>query len=594
MEKYQSLILLSVLLLAACQREQDLSWRETPISIRASASSTRTFFSAQADKVSVEWTDDDTIGVWCSTSVKGNFPYVAIVDDSDRSSAKFEAASPGRIFYYDGSAATYYAYLPYRSSNGDTPDISFSLPSLQIQVSGGDAGHLADSQPFRANPVQVSNEDAQVDFSFVPLLSTVRLSLVLGGSENVRVPIRKIKLISSDAPLCASKVSLNLEQGDAPMTIEDGEQEVTLLFDTMPVIDLDTGADAYLTVLPGAFTQGIEVELTAVDGSIAKSALPAVTFLAGHSYSRSLSPSVSDFISTEPFDVSPSTLTISAGDELSFTIHGTANSIDFWSGEKFHDYAYSKEHRIEKRPLYMSFKHALSAGTQNNHPYVKVSSDFNGKMTEEAILSATWTDISDKFTFADNNPGSSNPLSSLANYEKYFVDSGEYDLSGLFESVDSLYIAFFWHVEKFDEELQNTRTASYLTRFRVGDDWEMSQTNLSLVWNEENWIGTSHPSWQTPKTSAGVPDYPAFRFFSDFRPSSDQDAYALTCSPFGASFSDYGFDTPFTVQGEGEQTPSSFSYTFTEPGTYQLVFSASCPTLAGAKTEIRRFTINVN
>ena len=99
--------------------------------------------------------------------------------------------------------------------------------------------------------------------------------------------------------------------------------------------------------------------------------------------------------------------------------------------------------------------------------------------------------------------------------------------------------------------------------------------------------------WQTPKTSAGVPDYPAFRFMSDFKPTADRDAYAVANEAFKPAKTNHGPDKPFTVQAEGADTPVSWSYTFTEPGTYKAVFVASCPTLTGDKTETRTFNITV-
>ena len=590
------LLLLSVVLLAASCAKENNTWNSVPVQFSSFAIGTRTVFSASGSAVSVTWAQNDTIGVWCSNSNRGNYPYTADVVRTDATKAQFVGVSEDKMFLYDGKACTYYAYYPYNPANGDSPLMAISLPSAQVQAAAGDAAHLA-AQPFKAEPVSVSGENSQVDFSFTPAVSTVHLALKMNDGTTIPVPVRKLRILAADGLLASAKASLDLAAANAAPAATEGEPEVTLTFSTMPSLVPDAKADAYLSVLPGAHAQQLSAEITAIDGSVATVALPAVSFLPGKCYSRELSLALDDFVQAVPFDITPAgSLTVNAGEAISFNIQGAAESIGFYSGEKYHDYVYADADRIESEPLMLSFKHAIAAGTQNNHPYVKVSSDYNGKMTEADILAATWKDISEHFTFATENLGADNPItSSLANYNKYFVNSGEYDLNNEFGPGDSLYVAFFWHADKYDATLVNTRTVSYLTRFCVGD-WEMSPATLTLVWDPDKWIGVATgnlPQWQTPKTANGVPDYPAFRFMADFKPAEDRDAYAVANNAFKYSETNFGHDTPFSVQSGTEETPASYSYTFAEPGTYTVVFVASCPTLSGPKTETRSFNITV-
>ena len=593
----KSLFILSTLmLLASCANRENLSWQPEPMRFSASAAGTRTVFEKQGSGLAVTWSPDDTIGIWCSATTRGNYPYTAAVDRTDKRSASFNVVSEETMFLYDGTPCNYYAYYPWRGGFSATPVVTFQVPSVQSQTAEGDVSHLAAQTLFRAAPVAVSANSAQADFHFTPALATVRLALKMAPGSIINVPVRRVKLLSGGAPLAASSATLDLSDPASVPVTSTGEQEVSLGFATLPVLDPDHEADVWLTVLPASHAAALTAEVMAIDGSVATVSLPAVNFGAGKLYSRSLEFNVADFVQKEPFDIQATTLTVNAGEAVTFTISGSAAGIGFYSGEKFHDYAYSDHDRIEVSSLKISFKHAIAAGAQNNHPYVKVSSDYNGKMTETDILAATWKDISDHFTFATENLGSDNPItSSLANYEKYFVDSGEYDLSSEFAAADSLYVAMFWHADKYDATLLNTRTVSYVTRFRVGD-WEMSPTGLTFVWDADKWDGVSAsntPQWQTPKTSNGVPDYPAFRFMSDFRPTADRDAYAVANEAFKPAKQNYGPDSPETVQSAVEDTPATWSYTYTEPGTYQAVFVASCPTLSGDKTETRIFTITV-
>ena len=589
------LFALTVLFLtASCAEKGPQVWDQEPVRFTATASGTRTLFSLSGeDALTVVWAPDDTIGIWCSGATRGNFPYVAEVSKIDASSALFNAVSEETMFLFDGSPCSYYAYYPWREGISAEPIVRFPVPPAQNQSAEGDVAHLAAMQLFRAEPVSVSAEGSQAEFHFTPAFATVRLDLRMKDGSSVSVPVRRIRLRSDDNPLSAERMTLDLSDPASLPVTDAGEREVSLGFGTLPVLDPDHAAAAFLTVLPGTHASDITAEVTAIDGSVASATLPAVTFSAGKLYSRSLSFDVEDFVQADPFDVQATSLTATAGEPLLFTISGSASGIGFFSGEKFHDYDYAEKDRIEVLPLMVSFKHALAAGKQNNHPLVKISSDYTGEMTETAILAATWTDISEHFTFATENLGSSNPITTnLETYNQYFVDSGEYDLAPHFASADSLYIAMFWHVDQYDSGLDNTRTVSYVTRFRVGD-WEMSPAGLTFVWDAVKWSGVSAsnvPQWQTPKND--VPNYPAFRFMSDFKPTADRDAYAVANQAF-KSKKNYGPDQPVVVQDPAEETPVSYSYTFEEPGTYKVVFVASCPTLTGDKTEIRTFTVTV-
>ena len=298
-----------------------------------------------------------------------------------------------------------------------------------------------------------------------------------------------------------------------------------------------------------------------------------------------------------PFDVTAEKLEAAVGETVVFRISGDASRIGCWTGEEGHDIAYASTPRTAVKPLTMSFKHAISAGTQNNHPLIKISNDFSGTMTEAAILQATWTDISEHFTFATTNLGSSNPITSnLSTYNQYFVDSGVYDISQYCSDGDSAYVAMFWHADKYDSDLDNTRTVSYVTRWEIGSVFAMSPQTITFVWDEDKWSGVSAsntPAWQTPKND--VPDYPAFRFMADFRPAGDRDAYAVTNTAVKASEVNLGFDQPVTVQAAGAITPGVFTHAFEAAGIYQVVFVAETVDESGnAQTVQKSFTITVN
>ena len=76
---------------------------------------------------------------------------------------------------------------------------------------------------------------------------------------------------------------------------------------------------------------------------------------------------------------------------------GIADRVDFWSGEEGHDYAYAEKDRMQEPDMTMNFMMLLNSGTQRRPAKVMYSTDFDGTMTQEGILAATWTDVSDRF-----------------------------------------------------------------------------------------------------------------------------------------------------------------------------------------------------
>ena len=588
------LLLLSVVLLAASCAKENNTWNSVPVQFSSFAIGTRTVFSASGSAVSVAWAQDDTIGVWCSNSNRGNYPYTADVVRTDATKAQFVGVSEDKMFLYDGKACTYYAYYPYNPANGDSPLMAISLPSTQVQAAAGDAAHLS-AQPFKAEPVSVSGENSQVDFSFTPAVSTVHLALKMNDGTTIPVPVRKLRILAADGLLASAKASLDLAAANAAPAATEGEPEVTLTFSTMPSLVPEAKADAYLSVLPGAHAQQLSAEITAIDGSVATVALPAVSFLPGKCYSRELSLALDDFVQAVPFDITPAgSLTVNAGEAISFNIQGAAESIGFYSGEKYHSYEYSDKDRIEHGNVYMSLRQALLSGGQGDCLDIKLSTDYDGTLTETAILGATWIDMTDDFNLDTSISGSGNPNSG-SNYSK-FKKSADVTVSE-YAGGNPFRIVLFWQALPD----MGGRTVSWITGIKVWNDKEvlMNQenskgTNPYLIEGASYGNDSSHCGWYDI-TANGAETTNCFRFFSTFTltGTAQRHAYAVIDDEFQAESVNKGHDTPFSVQSGTEETPASYSYTFAEPGTYTVVFVASCPTLSGPKTETRSFNITV-
>lgn len=562
----------------------------------ASVPETRTVFKPSGDGVSVTWAQDDTIGIWSSNTTRGNFPYVAGVTKTDATKAQFSVVSEDKMFLYDGTSCTYYAYWPYDPAQNEvTPELRFSLPALQRQAAAGDVSHLSGLSIFRADPVTVSGSSAQADFVFRPALSNIHFALAMDAGQTLSVPIRKVRLVSADAPLSAASASIDLKTAGSVPVVGEGATDVTLSFETMPALVTGSNADAYLAVVPGKHQAALTAEITAVDGSVASYSLPAVEFVPGKIYSREIKVKETDFVQAEPFDISASSLSIAAGQTVDFSISGAASEIEFWSGEKFHDYAYASTDRIDYEKIYMTFLQALLAGGQGDCLKVKLSTDFNGTKTETAILSSTWTDITDAFNLDTEIMGTGNP-NSATNYYK-FKKAADVAVSD-YAAGKPFRVVLFWHALPD----KGGRTVSWVTGLKVwnADGVLMNQdeskgTNPFIIEGASYGTDSNHCGWFDIPAGLGTSN--CLRFFSTFTltGTAERHAYAVIDNSFQSKQTNLGPDKPAAVQKPGEDTPSAYSYTFEQPGTYNVVFVSTVMALDGSSTKVNKsFTITVS
>ena len=87
--------------------------------------------------------------------------------------------------------------------------------------------------------------------------------------------------------------------------------------------------------------------------------------------------------------------------QVEFNLEGDADVISFYSGQVFEDYAFKDGRILPTQALNVSFEYSASMGSGTNPEWeqlsIHYSKDFNGSMTAEAINSAEWTDITDRF-----------------------------------------------------------------------------------------------------------------------------------------------------------------------------------------------------
>ena len=96
-------------------------------------------------------------------------------------------------------------------------------------------------------------------------------------------------------------------------------------------------------------------------------------------------------------------------------------------------------------------------------------------------------------------------------------------------------------------------------------------------------------------TSCDPADYPNYlRIGAKYNGlTADHDAYLVLPKITYPAPQNLGKDKPFVAQTVGAETPASWSYTFTEAGTYKVCVVGTIITLAGEKSVVTEATITV-
>ncbi|MBJ7882995.1 DUF5017 domain-containing protein [Gelidibacter salicanalis] len=273
--------------------------------------------------------------------------------------------------------------------------------------------------------------------------------------------------------------------------------------------------------------------------------------------------------------------TAKVGEPVEFTITDAPNFLNFYSGEYGHEFKNSERYKADGE-FFLNFDTArnyFDGASKNDEAWsFLVSTDYTGSGTIEDVKVATWTDISDRFTFATarsynlTNSGSVNITEFASDLPTYFA------------------IRAYAEGKKEDGNRQGVfRVHSFDIALAVANEnYSLDITNFTNPgFNSVNVEGV-HPTNSTK-------DYWRNRG-SYYELSADQAEYTnddwLITNPVNLA----GAVDP--DRGEPLKTFSdrlkSFQYTFAQPGTYTVTFVGSNETIYGQKGSIKEYTITVS
>lgn len=296
-------------------------------------------------------------------------------------------------------------------------------------------------------------------------------------------------------------------------------------------------------------------------------------------------------LSDPDFDIT-SIAVVKAGQKLDFNIAGNADMVTFYSGETGSCYDYKVDHRVVTGSMGLDFVTTTSNAGTVGHPNpssvpLSYSTDFSGIYTREEMEKATWTDITDKFTFpTDINQAN--------------VKSGHLDITDMFpDEYTPIYFRFYYSVEQYDAAKYNFqgngRTQWFFINFAVncttGDEtstlYDMYSQNWQIIpgLNYENIPTANLPILPTASQQLSLR--------SQFTPKFPIQYWAV-CGPIEYKATvDYGVDTGLAIKSYSDPWLPVYSYTYETPGEYTATFEGINANYKGVRTVVKKIKVKV-
>ena len=329
------------------------------------------------------------------------------------------------------------------------------------------------------------------------------------------------------------------------------------------------------------------------------------------------------------FEVSTEASTYKVGDEVKFKITGNADIISFYSGEELNDYAF-KDGRVvdvKGKGYTVSFRSSLRPGdpgpTQEDQLSVLYSTNFTGNYADLAsVKSATWVDITDSFNFG---------------YTPTFELSTDADLSDVVVPGKPIYFALkyvtrpqlengfaqqwriqdFWFKSKdslkgnaiviedqlqmgfriIDENPENAPARSEITDTRITLFGNKYKDPNDPLYDPENPIYDPKNPIYNPDSAAYVPGakVPDFVPYDPDSPYNDPQSENWAVSgPVQVDQVDMGPDWAKSVRSSiYAARTTSYTYKYTQPGTYKAVFVVSNNSVDDTKQLVKEVTLTI-
>ena len=294
----------------------------------------------------------------------------------------------------------------------------------------------------------------------------------------------------------------------------------------------------------------------------------------------------SDYIVNTPEFTVSGPVVVKAGQDAVFTLTGDPDLITFYSGEPGKAYEYSHQDRIGQVQMQMSFMTTTSSGTPGSPNPSELplyySTDFSGIYTEEAVMAATWTEITDRFEMPADT-GVSNKASGAQSVDDIFPKDGS-----------PIFLMFSYNIKKYEESLANGRTQWNIKDLNIDGIADSGTRTVydikSCGWQFVYGRGMENNVSQFPElpgSSARI----LFRL--DFRAASDMQLWAVSGPLQRPESVNLGPDRGTGIKTSADPALSQFKYTYTRPGEYVATFVAVNANASDRKEKVEQVRIVV-
>lgn len=579
MKRYWTLVLIAATVLLSCTSEQVPVIRNHEFIFTSYSPVSKTSWDLE-DGVAIAWTEGDIVGLWGesnSSSLGLNCGYKAIPDQNDHSQCTFKPVNEV-VKYMDDSEIVIYGYYPFIEGQSDAGALAISIPAVQKQTEGTD--NLSKTAVFKADPITVktSELDGQdVNLTFRSVSPVLELSVTLADSE-IDIPLKEIRFSSaSGVALAYPEATLDLKSRDIRITPVTQSSEIVLSLEGNGKLKKGTSEKFYIVMAPGRVaSDDIKVELVAIDHSKATVNLSGdIEIEAGKVYRKSISVKLDDFTAANPFSIVQNSVSGTAGQTVHFDFTGEASTISLYTGMEGCDYNHNNSDRYvraEIMKLSFSMRGDPSGSASAFNPagvQIAFSTDFDGStLTESALTSAQWTDITDRFT--------------MPSEIKTDTPAGEIDIIPYFPAdKDYIYLRYHYKFNKGTNEIGRTivyvkefKISSFHTDFGESIDYNMANTSWQTILPADNTAGSKVDISDTSlKFNAG-----------SWKPAADGQAWVV--AKIDVRKYNVGKDKPLELKTSSDEMLQGFDVTYDKPGNYEAVFVVRTDTLFGVKEDM--------
>ncbi len=263
----------------------------------------------------------------------------------------------------------------------------------------------------------------------------------------------------------------------------------------------------------------------------------------------------------DDFQVSVAKATYKLSDSVQFNLSGVPDNITFYSGEAGHEYDKRNFFSSEEGTLTLQFNSQTRAGaTLPRNISVLISTDFSGEYNEQAVKTATWTDITDRAKMPSNTASNAD------------VVSGEIILDDLKVKGKPMYLAFRYLSENAAGTAQrywNMGRMSLINKVPGNGDFEITSTIEKGLFQVVESQGADG-KW-TINTGTAT-SHRLIHLANAINKESDDD---WVISRGFQVFQALGHvKNAVNIKSIEGSTPKTFSWSYSTPGTYKATFIA--------------------